>query len=162
MKGFKIIMVLVFSWLLCIGASQGTKPSSTSGTTALNLLRQRERSVTWDARSLLTADFDYDGVDDFAVGGKMGAKYVLGVVKGPLSGQSKHWTFTFAEDAGDQGSLCSVSNARIRLEPLDEEEVEGARNLPANSRGINLYDDKCDSFHIFWDRKEGRFTYERL
>lgn len=71
---------------------------------ALNLLRTREPKVVWNAGSLLKADFDYDGIDDYALGGKTSLGYVVGVVKAPISAQSKHWTLRFSAGPGDQGS----------------------------------------------------------
>lgn len=130
--------------------------------TALSLLRSHEPNITWNARTLLKADFDFDGVDDYVLGGRTGVRYVVGVVKGPVTAQSKHWTLAFSADPGDQGSLCSVSTARIELEHLEDDEVEGASKLPLNSRGINLSDGACDSFHIHWDRKGNRFVWCRL
>src|SRR5437867_8865682 len=139
-----IILVIAFVSLLCTAAvrAQATKPAQM---TALNLLRAREPKVTWKASSLLKADFDYDGVDDYALGGEAGSRYFVGVVKGPISTHSKHWTMGFSADPGDQASLCSVSTAQITLEPLDDERVEGASKLPPNGSGINLSDGACDS-----------------
>ena len=132
----------------CILFGQTTPPAQT---TALNLLQTREPRMVWNARTLLKADFDYDGVDDYALGAKSASRYVVGIVKGPISEQSKHWTLGFSADPGDQGALCSVSTAAIRLERLDPDEVEETSKLPKNSRGINLFDDACDSFYIFWE-----------
>lgn len=149
-----VVFLLTFG-----GVSVLAQNATSSRITALRVLRLREPEVKW---SLLKADFDYDGVDDYALGGRKGSLYVLGVVKGSLSGKSKHWTLEFSQDAGNQGALCSVTNARIRLERLSAEEVEEVRKLPRKSRGINLSDEECDSFHIYYDRKEKRFVWWRL
>ena len=87
--------------------------------TALSVLRSLEPKVTWNSQTVLQADFDCDGLDDYALGGRTGDRYVVGVVQGPLTQRSKHWTLVFSADPGSQGSLCSVVTARI--------ETRGAR-----------------------------------
>jgi hypothetical protein len=67
----------------------------------------------------------------------------------------------FSADPGDQGSLCSVATAGIELEELDKEDVKAAGKSPRNSRGINLSDGDCNSFHIYWDQKAKRFVWAR-
>jgi hypothetical protein len=49
----------------------------------------------------------------------------------------------------------------IKLEELDEEDLKAAGKLPRNSRGINLSDGDCDSFHIYWLQKAKRFVWAR-
>lgn len=162
MEHLKVIILALASIALFGDATiraQGTKPAQL---TALDLLRSREPKVAWINQSLLKADFDYDGVDDYALGGHREQQYVVGVVKGPIVAQSKHWTLAFSANASDQGALCSVSTAKIEVEPLDDDNVEGASKLPRTSRGINLSDGACDSFHIYWDRKSKRFVWWRL
>jgi hypothetical protein len=158
MKLFRILIAALVLPISCRSRVDNAKSSSSS---ALNVLNRLEPDVKWEPRTLLKADFDFDGVEDYSLGARKGTQYVVGIVMGPLNGQSKHWTLEFSEDAGDQGSLCSVSDAQIRLDMLDDELVVGARGLPEMSKGINLYDDKCDSFHIYWDQKEKRFEWWR-
>jgi len=158
MKLFSILIAALFLTISCGSRVQKDQPSSP---TALSVLTQQEPEVNWDPHTLLKADFDLDGMEDYSFGGKKGAQYAVGILKGPLNVQSKHWTLEFSEDAGDQGSLCSVSEARISLEMLDDELVQGAHGLPEIGKGINVSDDKCDSFHIYWDQKEKRFTWWR-
>ncbi len=157
----KTILTVVCLLTSC-GASVFSQNATSARVTALSLLSLREPSVKWNRRSLLKADFDYDGVVDYALGGRKGDSFVLGIVKDSLSIQSKHWTLEFSQDAGNQGALCSVEDARIRLERLSANEVEEVWKLPRIIRGIKLYDDKCDSFHIYYDRKEKRFVWWRL
>jgi hypothetical protein len=126
--------------------------------TALSVLKAHEPTVTWVPSSLLKADFDFDGKDDYAFGGRAGARYVVGIVKGPVTDRSKYWTLGFSQNAGDQGALCSTSTASITPETPD---IEGLDALPPNSKGINLADGACDSFHIYWDRQTKRFVWSR-
>jgi len=150
----RLTFIVAFCALISgISASQTKKAVPVS---VINLLRSREPSIVWDQRSLLKADLDFDGVDDYALGGKAGGRYVVGIVKGPVTNQSRHWILAFPQNTTDQGSLCSVSTAHIMLESPG---VEG--NLPANSKGINLSDGECDSFHIYWDKDGKRFVWAR-
>jgi hypothetical protein len=141
--------------------SQKDVPSQTkapSTATALSVLKSREPRMIWDERNVLQADFDFDGVEDGALGGRMGRRYVVGIVKGPVTPKSMHWILGFSSDPGDQGALCSVSTAAIGLEPLD---VERVIHPHPNSKGIHLSDGACDSFHIYWDEKTKRFVWWR-
>lgn len=111
---------------------------------------------------MLKGDFDFDGVTDYALSGKRGGKFVVGTVKGSLKNDSKHWTLEFAEGSGSQSALCSAADARISLENFSsEDEIAELKNLPKTSRGINLSDDKCDVFHIYYSRGKGEFVWWR-
>jgi hypothetical protein len=132
-----------------------------SQSSPVDLLKSREAKVRWIANTLLNGDFDYDGIGDHAVLGRKGPLAVVGIVKGPVNAETAHWTLEFAEGQA-QDSLCSVASARIRVERLNPEEVAGTGQLPVTSRGINLFDDSCDSFHIYWDSKAKRFSWWRL
>ncbi len=111
---------------------------------------------------MLRGDFDYDGITDYALSGKRGDKFVVGIVKGSLNRKSKHWTLEFSQDAGSQGSLCSVADAQISLERFaSDDEIVEVRRLPKKSRGIALSDERCDAFHIYYSRKEKQFVWRR-
>jgi len=164
-------LILLFAWLIALS---GSYAFAQSGATALSVLTKKEPAVKWNEKSQIKGDFDYDGVIDYALRGRKGKSFVLGVVKGALSGKSSHWTMEFGEDSGDQGSLCSVNSARITVENLNKDYVRFAadyleddftkmiKSLPKNSKGINVYDGLCDSFHVFWDKKAKRFTWWRI
>ena len=163
-------LFLIFTMLFVCGGAAFAQ----SRVTALIVLSKNEPSVKWNKKSQIKGDFDYDGIIDYALRGKREKFFVLGIVKGVPSGKSKHWTMQFGEDAGDQGSLCSVNTARINVENLDNDYVKFAadylepdfagmiKNLPKNSKGINVYDGMCDSFHILWDKKTKQFTWWRI
>src|SRR5215467_13536346 len=110
MKLLRVIPLALLSMACCLfGMPQSTKPI---GVSAISLLSQREPNVLWDSRTLLKADFDYDAVDDFAVGGRIGANYVVGVAKGPLSNQSKHWILkVFRSRGGSRLPMFSFQGA---------------------------------------------------
>lgn len=145
-----------------------------SGAAVLNVLNRKEPDVKWNAKSLIQGDFDYDGVTDYALRGRKKEFFVLGIVKGALTGKSAHWTLEFGADAGNQDALCAVESAVITVEILDRGYAEFAadylendfvkmiKSLPKKSRGINIADGQCDSFHVLWDKKARQFTWWRI
>lgn len=151
----RILLTLALPGLLgCAGARPApeTQPP-TQRLGALDVLRMREPDTHWDPASRLKADLDQDGKEDQALTGIRGDHFVVGIVQGPVEGSSHHWTLEFPWD-GTQDALCS-RKARIELEQV-EEEGEPARP------GINLYDDQCDAFHIFWDPEQQKYDWWRL
>ena len=129
---------------------------------ALQLLKNREAETEWNSRSFLQGDFDFDGVTDYALSGKRDGKFVVGIVKVNLKRDSKHWTLEFAEDSVSQSGLCSVADAKISLEKISpDEEIAELKDLPKTSRGINLADDQCDAFHIYYSREKAQFVWRR-
>lgn len=140
----------------------GTSVFAQSKLSALQILKNREPQTEWNSRSLLKGDFDHDGVADYAISGKRDGKFVVGIVKGQLKRDSKHWAFEFAEGGISQNSLCSVADARISLEKLSpDEELPELQKLPKTSRGINLANGECDAFHIYYSREKNQFTWWR-
>jgi hypothetical protein len=153
----RILLTLALPGLLgCAGTRPPLGPETSPPAkrlTALDILRQREPDTEWDPDSLLEADLNQDGKDDYALTGIRGNLLVVGVVHGPVGDSCRHWTLEFTWD-GTQDALCS-RKARIDLEKVEE---EGA---PARS-GINLHDDQCDAFHIFWDPEQKTYDWWRL
>ncbi|HEX3130433.1 MAG TPA: hypothetical protein VH394_24055 [Thermoanaerobaculia bacterium] len=148
-------ILLALSLLGLIGCA--STPRSAGTRTALDLLRQSEPDTDWDAKSLLHGDLDQDGVEDFALTGiKGGDLFIVGIVKGPVGPSSRHSILKFPWGDGDQGSLCS-SKAKIALEPIQEDDPPGRKGL-----GIDLHDDQCDAFHIYWDAGQNDYDWWRL
>lgn len=155
----KSVSILIVALIL---AGFGAGVFAQGKLSALQLLKDREAETEWDSLSLLKGDFDYDGVTDYALSGKRGGKFVVGIVKGTLKSDSKHWTLEFGEDGISQGSLSSVAEARIRLEKFSpNDEIPELKNLPKKSRGINLADDGSDAFHIYYSREKKQFVWWR-
>lgn len=151
----RILLTLALPGLLgCAGTRTSPEtPPTAKRITALDVLRQREPETDWDSTSLLQADLDQDGTDDYALTGIRGDRFVVGIVHGPAGGSCRHWTLEFPWD-GTQDALCSRA-ARIELEKIEE---EGSPARP----GINLHDDQCDAFHIFWDPERQAYDWWRL
>jgi hypothetical protein len=136
----------------CAGTARPAGPR-----TAVDLLRQTEADTVWDANSVLHGDFDQDGVEDSALAGiKGGDLFVVGIVKGPVGPSSRHSMLKFPWGDGDEGSLCS-KNAKISVETIKEDDPPGRKGV-----GINLHDDQCDAFHIYWDPGQKDYDWWRL
>ena len=151
----RILLALALPGLLgCAGTTSGPEtPPAAKRLTALDVLRQREPDTEWHAASLLEADLDQDGTEDYALTGIRGDRLVVGIVHGPVKDSCRHWTLEFPWD-GTQDALCS-REARIQFERVAE---EGSPARP----GINLHDDKCDAFHIFWNPEQQTYDWWRL
>ena len=148
----RILLALALAALIgCAGTPRPAGPNS-----AVDLLRQREPDTNWDSKSLVHGDFDQDGTEDFALAGIKGDLFVVGIVKGPVAPSSRHSILKFPWGDGDQSSLCS-SKARIEAETIAEDDPPGRKGL-----GINLHDDECDSFHIYWDPEQNDYDWWRL
>lgn len=149
-----LLLVAVASLIGCAGA----RPPASTGKvrSALDLLRIREPDTQWDSASLLKGDLDQDGTDDYALSGLRGDIFVVGIVQGPASSSSRHWSLKFPMEGGTDEALCS-RKARIKLEEIEK---EGSMARPGV--GINLHDDQCDSFHIFWDVEQKTYDWWRL
>lgn len=155
----RILLTLALPGLLgCAGMRPPSSPETpprppAKGMAALDLLRQREPDTQWDSASLVEADLDQDGTEDYALTGIRGNLLVVGIVHGPAGDSCRHWTLEFPWD-GTQDALCS-REAKIDFEKIEE---EGSPAKP----GINLHDDKCDAFHIFWDPERQIYDWWRL
>jgi hypothetical protein len=168
-RSHTILLILVL--LAAFGCAENRAPKSpgkpaTGTPTALDVLRHRQPRVTWEAASEVHGDLDRDGVADFALRGLRKDRVVVGIVKGPLATASPTWILDFAWGKGTQDSLCS-QKARIELEDLDESPVAGAKPAAGkpkavNGKGISLYDDRCDAFHIYWNAESKKFDWWRL
>jgi hypothetical protein len=113
----------------------------------------------------VSADLNQDGVTDYALRGRRKDRVVVGIVAGPVTARSRAWILAFPWGKGTQDSLCS-EEAKIEAEDLDAAATAGARparQAPApKGKGISLYDDRCDAFHIYWSPEDKKFDWWRL
>ncbi len=144
------------------------------------ILNPRHRAIECISREV-TLDREIDAV---ALGFKEGSVFV-GIVAGPFVRTPKYWILEFATNAQSQDGLCgSKQDARLQLEKLSIPEdapkgcdqAEVARECrrwrqtaqlvylaaARGSKGINLGDGKCDSFHIYFDPVRRQPTWSRL
>jgi hypothetical protein len=149
---FRCSLLLLLA--LCVGCGGLRSPR-----TALDAARQHDPAVQWNPQSLLEADLDQDGRADYALTGLRKDHFVVGVVRGPVVPGTPVWTLEFPLKGGGEDALCSP-DAKITIEPLGDEEK--ARRAGGQGMGINLHDDKCDAFHIFWNPEKKKFEWWRL
>lgn len=154
----KVPALLLLATMAVLTGCAGARPPASPGKagSALDLLRVREPETKWDSASLLKGDLDGDGRVDYALSGMRGSVFVVGIVQGPASSSSRHWTLKFPTDGGTDEALCS-GKARIKLEEIEKEGSAAKAGV-----GINLHDDRCDSFHIFWDPEQKTYDWWRL
>lgn len=155
------LLLLVLASMACATGQPGhtPQPAPTKPRSALDLLRLRDPATTWDGKSLLHADLDLDGGEDFALAGTRKGGFVVGIVHGPVSEESRIWTLDFPWNGGED-ALCS-KHAKITLEPLAENPGPKAEH-PSKGTGINLHDELCDAFHIYWNPAAQKFEWWRL
>jgi hypothetical protein len=157
--GRAFALVLVLACIGCAGARAPKSPAGAKPATPLEVLRNRESRVQWDPASAIEADLDQDGEKDAALLGFRKDGAVVGIVQGPMAARSRTWILEFGWKGGGQHDLCS-KEVGIDLERL--EELESPEEIPARGLGINLHDDRCDAFHIYWDSEKKRFEWWRL
>lgn len=150
-------LLLVFAMAGLIGCA-GARPPASPGKarSAFDLLRVREPGTQWDSASLLKGDLDGDGTNDYALSGVRGDHFVVGIVQGPVGSASRHWALKFPMEGGTDEALCS-RKAKIDLEEVEKEGATARAGV-----GINLHDDQCDAFHIFWDAEQKTYDWWRL
>jgi hypothetical protein len=150
-----LLLILALVCAACAGA-----PSSRHPRTALDILHQRDPAVQWNGRNLVEADLDHDGAPDYALTGTSKDRVVVGIVRGPVAMGTPVWTLEFPWSGGGEDALCS-RDAKIAAEPLDDE-AESRTGHPVKGTGLNLHDDRCDAFHIFWNPEKKKFEWWRL
>lgn len=157
--GRALALAFVLACIGCAGARDPKSPAESRPASPLEVLRKQEPRVQWDPASAIEADFDQDGKKDAALLGFRKEAAVVGIVQGPVSARSRTWTLEFGWKGGGQHDLCS-KEVGIDLERLDE--LESPEEIPTQGLGINLHDDRCDAFHIYWDPKKQRYEWWRL
>ena len=97
---------------------------------------------------------------DYAALGRGKDHFVVGIVHGPVNaGKGGVWTLDFPWDGGED-ALCA-KRAKIELESLEENEGP-EEDQPHSGQGLNLSDDRCDAFHIYWNPRKKQFDWWRL
>lgn len=163
-----ILLILVLcGCAACVACATGPRTGPGGTRTALDVARLRQPNTQWSSQSLVEGDLDQDGRPDYALSGIRKDRFVVGIVEGPVTAGSKTWFLDFPWKGGGQEALCS-DQAKISLEPLDPSTKAGERKAANDGKGgkgglgINLHDDRCDAFHIYWDPARKTFDWWRL
>jgi hypothetical protein len=120
--------------------------------------------VKWDPNTRLRADLDCDGAPDQAFLGRAGGRVYIGVLR---AGDPRPAILDFGISTGMQNAICAEP-AVLALERLDYDPAEVVGALPEGfrrsktCRGLDLSGGDCDSIHVFWNHKRGRFGWWRL
>ncbi|MGO9270429.1 MAG: hypothetical protein ACLQOO_09285 [Terriglobia bacterium] len=127
--------------------------------------------VRGDRNSLLTADINGDGEIDHAFQGLQvngdNKKVFVAVVYGPAETKAQVDILEFGVGGASESDLCALP-AKLTTESLDydpTEEVGGpvpGFERSKTTRGLNLAEGNCDSFHLFWDHQSHRLDWWRL
>jgi hypothetical protein len=130
---------------------------------ALVVLTEYQPGINWDPATVLSADFDQDGIDDFAFSGTQDGNFVVGIVSNSLENKPKHWVFVFSivSPSRNINQICA-QRAKIRTRsPVLLGSDKRMWDIPARSRAISL-DDGCDPIDITWDQDKKKFELLRI
>jgi hypothetical protein len=162
MTNMKLPLLIALGVLTTVGQG-GQTASPAEIKSVVTALESLEPNGIWDKEHVLKADFDDDGVEDYALWGVMNREVVVSVIKGPLAEPPRHWLMRFAVDKArkEKGALCSAK-VKINLTAPSLDVVQGKDiQVPPNTRGIKL-DDGCDPYYIDWTQQRQRFEAYRL
>jgi hypothetical protein len=176
--GFSGLTIAVLVALCCHAPQSGAAGKRADLPRGLNrtpsqLLATWERRVHWTTRAL-EADLTWDGVEDAAVLGTVETAVVVGIIEGPVSESSRHWTLVFPIASDLQDGICGAPEAvefsveDATLPSLEEFGCHGGKPEPMcerlnvlkdrlesasrkGAKGIRLTGGDCDAFHIFFD-----------
>jgi hypothetical protein len=130
---------------------------------AVSVLASFQPNVNWNPATVLSADFNHDGKEDFAFSGTQNGNFVVGIVGNSLEDKSKHWVFRFSIVAPSRNinQICSL-NAKIQTRsPVLLGSDNRMWHIPTASRAISL-DDGCDAIDITWDQDKKKFELLRI
>lgn len=154
-----IFMVSAFSVAMLNAQQHGAR------SLALQSLRSARPNVEWDSKKIVIADVTCDGIPDALVLGQGKGGVWIGVVSGTRQGGAgKTITMRFSVGEGSQDSFCAPA-VRIELNQMDctgdeDERLEGCR-VTKGCNEFSVADDKCDSFHFYWDSSKKAIRWWR-
>ncbi|WP_163339336.1 hypothetical protein [Desulfopila sp. IMCC35008] len=134
----------------------------------VNIASQNFPQVSWQSELIVLADINCDSIEDAAIIGIEKDDVLLFLWVGPQQNSSSTETLRFGlGDPTSQVALCS-NTPRLMMEDqkydLFEELGENPVGYKTSERckGLKLYDDLCDSFHIYWNHKTNSLSFFRL
>ncbi|MEA2205223.1 MAG: hypothetical protein QOE77_1999 [Blastocatellia bacterium] len=154
------VIVLVGSLTSGTCAAQVSDPPARR---ALSFLVSYQPKVDWNPATVLKADFDHDGKDDFAFSGMQDGQFIIGIIHNSPRGNPKYWVLRFSVVSPSRriNQICSL-NAKIETRsPVFVGNKKRMWQIPKNSRGIYL-DDGCNPIDISWDQDKREFDMLRI
>lgn len=134
----------------------------------VNIASKNFPQVSWQSELIVLADINCDSIEDAAIIGIEKDNVLLFLWFGPQQNSSKTETLRFGlRDPTSQLALCS-NKPRLMMEDQKYDLYEELGENPVGYRtserckGLKLYDDLCDSFHIYWNHETGSLSYFRL
>jgi hypothetical protein len=162
----RLLCIFTAVFLLCLvgsGLRAHVATSEAKTERALSLLKSRERRVNWNPASVLNADFDHDGDDDFAFSGTQDGRFVVAIIHDPIEVKPRYWVFRFSIGKPSRriNQICSL-NAKINSRsPVLLGSGKRMWKIPDQSKAITL-DDDCDPIDITWDQDKKSFEMFRI
>lgn len=126
--------------------------------TPLSIFKTQFPYVKWSTTK--EADFNCDGVVDYAQFGRTSSSIVVGILIAPLTYTSKPQTLEFPIDADTQNSL-SGSDIRFKIESFNFKETQIESAKATTCKGLYLDDGMTDKIHIFWEGSQKSFLWWR-
>ena len=129
--------------------------------TPVEALRRSRPSAKWNAASAKIADVDCDSKLDTVVLGSENEQVVIGVVWGS---HKQPQVFVFPINSGAQDGFCAAPK-KIEISVLNCDSGEGTLpgcKLATGCKEFSVSDEKCDSFHFYWDASQKKLTWWRL
>ena len=129
----------------------------------LSRLATYEPHVNWDSRTMLKADFDHDGKNDYAFTGTQGGTYVVAIMRDSADGNPNHWIFRFSVVSPSLkiNEICSLRTSIKTRSPVLLGSGKQMWRIPTNSKAL-LVDDGCDPVNITWDQEKRNFELLRI
>jgi hypothetical protein len=166
MKNTNSIFILII--LIVIPFSGSDANTNELAKKIIKIVYTESPQTKWDADSIVSADINCDNKNDYAIIGVEKNKVKLILILGVIQNSSKTITLEFGlGDLMSQSSLCGCK-AKLKLESQDNDLYDALGENPVGykksdiCKGLNIYDDMCDSFHIFWNHKTNTLNWWRL
>src|SRR5262245_48407310 len=149
--------VLIFGLFIGVLNAQ-IKSENQDRQRVFSLLQSYRPHVNWSLASVLTSDFDHDGIDDFAFSVNENGNFVVAIIHGLTDNEPKYWvsSFEIVKPSRNIHQICSI-DAKIRpRSPVILGSEKRMWQIPAQSKAISL-DDGCDPIDISWDQDKKDF-----
>ena len=118
--------------------------------------------IKWNAKAIEALEFNFDGQEDFVIGGRAGNRFYIAVITGPLTQASNPLTADFPIGTED-GALCEKA-PKIFIGSMDYNPAEMLGTMPegfVQSPTCNEIDlgGECVKYHIYWNAEAGKISW---
>jgi hypothetical protein len=130
--------------------------------TPVDVLHRARPQAKWEMKSAKAGDVDCDGKADTVVLGSEGKTVLVGIVQ--AAPKSSPIVLEFSIDPAQQDAFCAAPTV-IEMSNMDCQSDAGRLEGCKSSKSCKQFtvsDDKCDSFHFYWDAKQKGIRWWRL